>query len=147
MSLWSHLNLSLQALYNLYGLTGNRTYLATGLRFNHWQWTAPLAAGFDDLDGSHGNVGGNHANTHIPEIIGSARGYELTGNKTQLAIATNFFNILTAGEGKSMDPSHMGGHCKWTLSVFCPLWFRYQEGGRGLSGRRVWLLSPCVLWL
>jgi hypothetical protein len=69
------------------------SYLATGKLFNHWQWTAPLAIGDDDLDASHGNDGGNHANTHIPEIIGSARGYEVTGNVTQRAIATNFFEI------------------------------------------------------
>eukprot|EP01050_Picozoa_sp_SAG11_P015864 SAG11_NODE_2101_length_3821_cov_1.700699_3_plen_141_part_00 len=108
--------------------TGNATHLKTGHRFNHWQWIAPLAAGLDDLDGSHGNVGGNHANTHIPEIIGSARGYELTGNKTQLAIATNFFNILTAGEGKTMDPAHMGGHCE-SLALFSSV-------GLGLRGMR-----------
>eukprot|EP01047_Picozoa_sp_COSAG01_P020315 COSAG01_NODE_1153_length_11487_cov_98.298736_7_plen_374_part_00 len=69
---WGGMN---EALFNLYGLTGNPEHLATGLRFNHWQWTAPLSAGLDDLDGTHGNDGGNHANTHIPEIIGSARGY------------------------------------------------------------------------
>ena len=125
---------SFQALYNLYGLTGDATHLATGLRFNHWQWTAPLAVGLDDLDGSHGNVGGNHANTHIPEIIGSARGYELTGNTTQLAIATNFFNILTAGEGKLMDPAHMGGHCESTLRALL-LYFVlfFKRGGSRMS--------------
>ena len=58
----------------------------------------------------HGNGGGNHANTHIPEIIGSARGYELTGNRTQQAITTNFFNILTAGENKTFKPAAPGGH-------------------------------------
>ena len=30
------------------------------------------------------------------EIIGSARGYELTGNDTQKDIAVNFFHIVTA---------------------------------------------------
>ena len=69
-----------------------------------------LAVGDDDLDGTHGNGGGNHANTHIPEIIGSARGYEVSGNATQKAITSNFFNILTAGAGKTMDPQRMGGH-------------------------------------
>lgn len=50
------------------------SHLSTGLRFNHWQFTDPLALGQDALDGSYGNTGGNHANTHIPEIVGSARG-------------------------------------------------------------------------
>ena len=50
------------------------------------------------------------ANTHFPEIIGAARGFELTGNATQKAIATNFFHILTAGEGQQWDPAAPGGH-------------------------------------
>jgi DUF1680 family protein len=85
---WGGMN---EALFNLYAITKDPKHLQAAYRFNHWQWTGPLAIGQDDLDGSHGNAGGNHANTHIPEIIGSARGYELTGNITQHAIATNFF--------------------------------------------------------
>lgn len=101
-----------EALYNLYGITGDPDHLKTGQYFNHYQWTAPLAVGQDDLDASHGNVGGNHANTHIPEIIGSARGYEMTGNVTQKAIASNFFNIVTTAHsfatGGSNDHEHWG---------------------------------------
>ena len=33
---------------------------------------------------------GQHANTHLPEIIGIARGWELTGNST-LSDITHFF--------------------------------------------------------
>ena len=84
----------------------------TGQLFNHWQWTAPLAAGLDDLDGSYGNDGGNHANTHIPEIIGSARAFELSGNQTQYAIANNFFDFVTTTHafvtGGSNDYEHWG---------------------------------------
>ena len=135
-----------EAMFNLYELTGNASHLKAGLRFNHYQWTAPLAIGQDNLDGSHGNAGGNHANTHLPgpclpaysclpaclpaclpvqmagfpsltlvlalgssEIVGSAKGYELTGNLTMKAIATNFFHILTAGESKHWDPARPGG--------------------------------------
>ena len=36
-----------------------------------------FAAGKDDLSG-------NHANTHIPEIIGNAVGHEVSGNETDL---------------------------------------------------------------
>ena len=63
---WGGMN---EALFGLYELTGNRTHLEAALRFNHHQWTTPLALGQDNLDGSHGNVGGNHANTHIPEVV------------------------------------------------------------------------------
>lgn len=94
----------------MYQITGNPKHLAAGKRFNHWQWTAPLAAGLDALDGSNGNAGGNHANTHIPEVVGTARGFEVTGNSTQKNIVTNFFNILTAGEGEQWNPAAPGGH-------------------------------------
>jgi len=99
-----------EVLYNLYAVTGNASHLRAGEWFNHFLWTAPLAIGVDDLDGSHGNAGGNHANTHIPEIIGSARGYELTSNRTQHDIARNFFDILngshTWSTGGSNDHEH-----------------------------------------
>jgi len=106
---WGGMN---EVLYNLYAITGDSNHLVLGKYFNHYQWTAPLAIGQDDLDASHGNTGGNHANTHIPEIIGSARGYELTGNSTQNKIASNFFSIVTTAHtfatGGSNDHEHWG---------------------------------------
>eukprot|EP00041_Stephanoeca_diplocostata_P030284 m.912521 g.912521 ORF g.912521 m.912521 type:complete len:893 (+) comp23727_c0_seq18:76-2754(+) len=106
---WGGMN---EVMYNLYAITGTEAYLRTAELFNHWQWTAPLAIGLDDLDGSHGNTGGNHANTHIPEIIGAARGYELTANATQHAIAVNFFSLVTQhhswATGGSNDGEHWG---------------------------------------
>jgi hypothetical protein len=46
------------------------------------------------------------------EIIGSARGYELTGNLTQKSIASNFFAIVTQNHsfatGGSNDHEHWG---------------------------------------
>jgi DUF1680 family protein len=108
---WGGMN---DVLYNLHDATGGTTpaYLETGQLFNHWQWTAPLAVGDDDLDGSHGNTWGNHANTHIPEVIGTARGYELTGNETQKAIAVNFFTIVTANHSWATGGSNEAEH--WT---------------------------------
>ena len=37
-------------------------------------------------------------------------GYELTGNATQHAITSHFFNILTAGENETWSPEKPGGH-------------------------------------
>jgi DUF1680 family protein len=51
---WGGMN---DVMYNLYDVTGTAAYLETGQLFNHWQWTAPLAIGDDDLDGSHGAWG------------------------------------------------------------------------------------------
>ena len=42
--------------------------------------------------------------------MGSAKGYEITGNLTMKAVSQNFFDILTAGEGRHWDPSAPGGH-------------------------------------
>eukprot|EP00050_Salpingoeca_kvevrii_P017944 m.69452 g.69452 ORF g.69452 m.69452 type:complete len:836 (-) comp7818_c0_seq2:170-2677(-) len=106
---WGGMN---EVLYNLYNLTEDASFLETAQLFNHFQWTGPLAAGLDNLDGSHGNDGGNHANTHIPEVIGSARGFELTGNATQQRITENFFRFVTTthawATGGSNDYEHWG---------------------------------------
>jgi len=77
------------------------TYTPICRLFNHWAWTAPLAAGLDDL-------AGNHANTHIPEIIGAQRGYEITGNTSQKAIATTFFAALRENHSWVTDGSNDG---------------------------------------
>lgn len=45
---WGGMN---EVMYNLYDVTGTEAYLETGKKFNHWQWTAPLAIGADDIDG------------------------------------------------------------------------------------------------
>lgn len=100
---WGGMN---EVLFNLYALSGDPAHLTTGRLFNHWSWTAPLAAGHDNLDG-------NHANTHIPEVIGNAVGYELTANATDRAIATEFFTALMANHswvtGGSNDHEYWGG--------------------------------------
>lgn len=62
---WGGMN---EVMYNLFAVTGTEEYVQTGNLFNHWRFSAPLAAGQDDLDASHGNIGGAHANTHIPEV-------------------------------------------------------------------------------
>jgi DUF1680 family protein len=99
---WGGMN---DALFNLAAITGDVQWLTTAYYFNHWSWSAPLAVGSDDLPG-------NHANTHIPEIIGDARGYELTGDATKLAIVTNFFEFQTQhhafATGNGNDGEHWG---------------------------------------
>lgn len=76
-------------LYSAYALTGNETYLATAGLFTHWNWTDPLVLGVDALVG-------NHANTHLPQVMGDAKGWELTGNATKASIVRNFFHFLNA---------------------------------------------------
>ena len=77
-----------EASFNLYAITGNPKYRELGYRFEHKKIFEALAANEDKLDG-------NHANTNIPKVIGAIRGYELTGDPRYLAIAQNFYRIVT----------------------------------------------------
>jgi len=77
-----------ETLYNLYGLTGREEYLALGDRFNHKAFFDPLAEGRDELKGLH-------VNTHIPQVIGAARRYELTGDRRSRDIAAYFWHEVT----------------------------------------------------
>jgi DUF1680 family protein len=99
---WGGMN---EALYNLAAITGDARHQVTAGYFNHWSWSAPLAANQDDLPN-------NHANTHIPEVIGDARGFEVTGNTTKHDIATNFFDFVNGSHsfatGGSSDHEYWG---------------------------------------
>ncbi len=64
-----------EVLFNLYGVTGKQEYAMLARRFSHGAFFDPLAEDHDDLPGIH-------ANTHIPQVIGAMRGYELTGTRT-----------------------------------------------------------------
>jgi DUF1680 family protein len=77
-----------EASFNLYAITGNVKYRDLGYRFEHKKIFDPLAANQDILDG-------NHANTNIPKVIGAIRGYELTGDPRYLAIAQNFYRMVS----------------------------------------------------
>jgi uncharacterized protein len=77
-----------EVLANLYSLTGNPEYLATARRFDEKHYTEPLAAHRDELKGEH-------VNSFIPNVIGAAREYELTGDPVLYDIATFFWNQVT----------------------------------------------------
>ena len=74
-----------EALANLYSLTGNTEYLQLSERFNQDSYIEPLSRGEDNLTGEH-------ANSFIPNIIGSARQYELTGDPNDRKIAEFFWS-------------------------------------------------------
>jgi len=97
---WGGMN---EVMLNMYAATGNEDYLTAGYAFNHWAWSAPLAVGVDDL-------AGNHANTHIPEVLGNAVGFELTGNATDEAIVLEFFNAVTQHHSWATGGSNSGEH-------------------------------------
>ncbi|HRR83051.1 MAG TPA: glycoside hydrolase family 127 protein [Planctomycetota bacterium] len=74
-----------EALANLYAATGDPAHLALARRFDEKHYTEPLARGEDRLKGEH-------ANSFIPNMIGSARQHELTGNPRDRQIAEFFWN-------------------------------------------------------
>jgi DUF1680 family protein len=76
-----------EALFNLYGITGQTRYKDAAIRFEHYAILDPLANNKDIL-------AGNHANTNIPKVIGAARAYELTGEPRYKAISENFHRMV-----------------------------------------------------
>lgn len=78
------------ALANLYAFTGKEEYLELAQRFQQDHYVKPLAAGEDNLTGEH-------ANSFIPNIIGAARLYELTGNERDRKVARRFWNLVVPG--------------------------------------------------
>jgi DUF1680 family protein len=76
-----------EVLADVYAMTGNTRYLTLANRFSHTKIIAPLEAGRDEL-------GGLHANTQIPKLTGSARIYELTGDRKEREAAEFFWNCV-----------------------------------------------------
>ena len=77
----------LETLLNLYAVTGKHEYLRTAERFEHHDFSDPLASFRDELTGLH-------ANTNIPKAIGAARQYEVTGDTRYRDIATFFWQEI-----------------------------------------------------
>jgi DUF1680 family protein len=76
-----------EVLYNLAEATADQRWQALAQRFNRQRILEPLAAGRDELQGLH-------ANTTIPQIIGAARGYELTGSPHLRQAAETFWHTV-----------------------------------------------------
>ncbi len=74
-----------EVLANLHAVTGKQDYLALSRRFVQRSYNDPLAAGRDELKGQH-------VNSFIPNIIGTARQYELTGNEEDYRIVHFFWH-------------------------------------------------------
>ena len=76
-----------EVLANLYAVTADPVHLEMARRFEKKSFLDPLAEHQDQLQGLH-------ANTHIPQVIGAAREYELTGETSYREIASFFWNEI-----------------------------------------------------
>jgi len=98
-------------LYNLAAVTGDERWARTGDRFTKKRFFNPLALRRDELRGLH-------VNTHIPQVIGAARRYELSGDLRFHDVADYFWYEVTGarsyvtggtsnGEGWLTQPRHL----------------------------------------
>jgi len=118
---WGGMN---ESLFNLAALTGNWGYFGTGQRFQHKAFFDPLSKYTDELKGLH-------VNTHIPQVIGAARGYELTGSPYYHDISSYFLDEVVSertyatggtsnGEGWNSDPGDLKGQLSlWSEECCC----------------------------
>jgi len=79
-----------EVLYNLAAMTKEQRWAAVGDRFNKELFFEPLALRIDQLKGSH-------MNTHVPQVIGAARRYEVSGDRRYREIAQFFWETVTGG--------------------------------------------------
>ena len=78
-----------EVLYNLAAVTNDDHYAAVGDRFTKQRFFNPLALRRDQLRGLH-------ANTHIPQVIGAARRYEISGDPRFHDVADVFWDTIVA---------------------------------------------------
>ena len=78
-----------EVLLNLYAVTGKERYAEVAHRYDKKKFFDPLALHRDELKGLH-------VNTHIPQVIGAARRYELTQERRYYEIADYFWSEVTS---------------------------------------------------
>lgn len=92
-----------EVLYNLAIVTGDDRWAVTGDRFTKTKLFNPLALRKDKLRGLH-------ANTHIPEVIGAARRYEISQDIRYRNVAEFFWDTVvesrTYATGGSSNKEH-----------------------------------------
>ena len=105
-----------EVLYNLAAVTGNDQWAKTGDRFTKKVFFTPLAMRRDALKGQH-------MNTHVPQMTGAARRYELSADYRFADVARFFFETVsesrtyaTGGSSNNehwlTDPNHLAAEMR-----------------------------------
>lgn len=92
-----------EVLHNLYSVTGRPEDLWLAHCFDRAAFLGPLA-----LD--HDNLTNIHANTHIPQIAGAARRYEVTGDERYRHIVEFFFDRVANHRSYATGGSNLNEH-------------------------------------
>ena len=87
--------------YNLYSHTKDHLHKDLGDWFYKGVFMNPLSCGNDSLNGQH-------ANTHLPGVVGVARGFEVTANATLKNVTMNFHQILGERYSYATGGSNVG---------------------------------------
>ncbi len=110
-----------EVLYNLTGATGDDRWAKAGDRFTKKRFFNPLALRNDELTGLH-------VNTHIPQVIGAARRYEISSDMRFHDVADYFwYEVTTArsyvttgtsnGEGWLTQPRMLSAELKRSVAT------------------------------
>ena len=97
-----------EVLYNLCALTGDARWGAVGDRFTKKVFFTPLAKREDELKGLH-------CNTHMPQVIGAARRYELSSDYRFADVSTFFFE--TVSEARTYASGGSGNTESWLTNA------------------------------
>ena len=131
-----------EVLYNFAALSGQDRWRELAQRFDRRRIFEPLAAGRDELQGLH-------VNTTIPQIIGAARGYELTGDRNLHDCADYFWHTVTErrsyctggtsnGESWNAAPGKLAGELSGYTQECC-VTYNMQKLTRHIFG---WTADP-----
>ena len=111
-----------EVLVDLYADTGDERWLRLSYAFEHAAFVEPLKRHED-------NLGGTHANTQIPKLIGSAERYIYAGDPADLMAASYFYDRVAhhhsfSSGGHGTDeyfgpPDHLGDRVHGRTSESC----------------------------
>jgi len=92
-----------EVLYNIAATTGDDRWARTGDRFTKKVFLTPLALRHDALKGQH-------MNTHVPQVIGAARRYELSSDYRFRDVSRFFFETVSEARTFSTGGSSTNEH-------------------------------------